>query len=91
MILWISIIFAVFASCSKDEVSEFVKIERTIIVYMAADNDLWDVALVDLEEMKQGYRETGVNLIVLMDVIDKTTSFLLLKFFDTISKLGKEP
>jgi hypothetical protein len=58
---------------------------------MAADNDLWDVALVDLEEIKQGYRETGVNLIVLMDVIDKTTSFLLLKFFDTISKLGKEP
>jgi hypothetical protein len=38
---------------------------------MAADNDLWDVALVDLEEMKQGYKETGVNFIVLMDVIDK--------------------
>jgi hypothetical protein len=37
---------------------------------MAVDNDLWDVALVDLEEMKQGYKETGVNLIVLMDVAD---------------------
>jgi hypothetical protein len=30
---------------------------------MAADNDLWDVVHVDLEEIKQGYRETGVNCI----------------------------
>jgi hypothetical protein len=46
-ILWISIIFTVFASCNKDEVPEPVRIDRTIIVYMAADNDLWDVALVN--------------------------------------------
>ncbi|MDR1595004.1 MAG: hypothetical protein LBS43_11065 [Prevotellaceae bacterium] len=75
-ILWISIIFTVFASCNKDEVPEPVRIERTVIVYMAADNDLWDVALVDLEEMKQGYNETGVNLIVLMDVADETPCLL---------------
>jgi hypothetical protein len=65
------ILILLFASCSKNEIPELVKIERTIIAYMAADNDLWDVALVDLEEMKQGYKETGVNLIVLLDIVDK--------------------
>jgi hypothetical protein len=48
------------ASCSKDEAPESVKAERTVIVYMAADNDLWDVVLIDLEEMEEGYKETGV-------------------------------
>jgi hypothetical protein len=43
---------------------------------MAADNNLWDVALIDLEEMEQGYRETGVNLIVFMDVADETPCLL---------------
>jgi hypothetical protein len=70
------IIVLLLASCSKDEIPEPVKIERTVIVYMAADNDLWDVALVDLEEMKQGYRETGVNFIILMDVADETPCLL---------------
>jgi hypothetical protein len=37
------IIVLLFVSCSKDEVPEPVRIERTIIAYMAADNDLWDV------------------------------------------------
>jgi hypothetical protein len=73
----ITIIVLLFASCSKDEESpEPVRIERTVIAYMAADNDLWDLALVDLEEMKQGYKETGVNLIVLMDAAGKTPCLL---------------
>jgi hypothetical protein len=76
-ILWVSIILTTFIACGKDDMQEEILVLRTIIVYMAADNDLWDVALVDLEEMKQGYRETGVNLIVLMDVIDKTPCLLL--------------
>jgi hypothetical protein len=63
--LLLTTIILLFASCSKDEPPEPFKIERTVIVYMAADNNLWDVALVDIEEMKRGYKETGVNLIVL--------------------------
>ena len=59
----ITIITLLFASCSKDEVPvpepEPVKVNRTIIAYMAADNNLWDVVYVDIEEMKQGYVETG--------------------------------
>jgi hypothetical protein len=35
---------------------------------MVADNDLSGDALVDLEEMRRGYTETGVNLVVLADV-----------------------
>jgi hypothetical protein len=43
---------------------------------MAADNDLWDVALIDLEEMKEGYKETGVNLIVLLDIAGEAPCLL---------------
>jgi hypothetical protein len=35
---------------------------------MAADNDLSADALNDLEEMKQGFSETGVRLIVFVDI-----------------------
>jgi hypothetical protein len=38
---------------------------------MAADNDLSSDALIDLEEMKHEYVETGVNLIVLTDVANE--------------------
>ncbi|MDR1583281.1 MAG: glycosyltransferase [Prevotellaceae bacterium] len=73
----IIIIVLLIASCNKDEESpEPVRIDRTIIVYMAADNDLWDVALINIEEIKQGYKETGVNLIVLMDLANKTPCLL---------------
>jgi hypothetical protein len=37
---------------------------------------LWDVAPVDLEEIKQGYRETGVGLVVLTDAANETPCLL---------------
>jgi hypothetical protein len=43
---------------------------------MAADNNLWDVVYVDIEEMKQGYVETGVNLIVLIDAANEPPCLL---------------
>jgi hypothetical protein len=75
-ILWISIIFVVFVSCRKEETQEKTPALRTVIVYMAADNNLWDVAYIDIEEMNQGYIETGVNLIVLMDIANETPCLL---------------
>jgi hypothetical protein len=42
-----------FSSKDEHQQSEPVRTERTVIAYIAADNDLWDVALIDLEEMKQ--------------------------------------
>jgi cell division protein ZapA (FtsZ GTPase activity inhibitor) len=50
--------------------------ERTIIAYIAADNNLSDVVSIDIEEMKEGYREIGVNLIVLMDTANATSCLL---------------
>jgi hypothetical protein len=60
-----------FASCSKDELPEPVKAERTIIAYMAADNNLSLDALDDIEEMKQVFSATGTNLIVFIDPAGK--------------------
>jgi hypothetical protein len=50
IIFYITVILLLFISCNKDGVSTPLKAERTIIVYIAADNNLWDVAYVDLEE-----------------------------------------
>jgi hypothetical protein len=58
----------ILCACTKDSIQEQIIINRTIIVYMAADNDLSGDALADLEEMQRGYTETGANLVVLADV-----------------------
>jgi hypothetical protein len=66
----ITIIVLLFASCSKNEVlepPEPVRTERTVIVYMAAENNLWADAYSDIEEMTEGFSETGINLIVFID------------------------
>ena len=71
----ITIILA-FHSCSKDDVLEENPISRTIIVYMAADNDLSDDARNNLEEIKQSYTGRDVNLLVFADLQDENP-FLL--------------
>ncbi|MDR1172788.1 MAG: hypothetical protein LBL24_10070 [Bacteroidales bacterium] len=55
-------------SCQKDDDPGLLPANRTVIVYMAADNDLSGDALVDLEEMQRGYTETGAKLVVFVDV-----------------------
>jgi hypothetical protein len=66
-----------FISCTNEDIVEqAVSANRTIIVYMAADNDLSFDALDDIEEMKQGYSETGVNLIVFADTQDEAPYLL---------------
>ncbi len=44
---------------------------RTIIVYMAADNDLYYDAFVNLQQIKKGFSENGTRLIVFFDPIDE--------------------
>lgn len=41
--------------------------EWTIMIYMAADNDLEGPALVDLDEIESGLPDSGVNVVVLID------------------------
>jgi len=50
-------------SCQKEEREEHF-ITRTIIAYIAADNDLTGDASFSLQQMEQGFVEKGVNLIV---------------------------
>lgn len=58
--------FILFVSCDKDHTDDIQPL-RTIIVYMAADNDLSPDALDDIEEMKKGFPSTHTNLIVFVD------------------------
>ena len=74
-------LFGLFlTSCSKEEIPIQPDISRTIIVYMAADNDLSDDALNDLEEIKQSYTGSSINLnlnfVVFADLLNETP-FLL--------------
>jgi hypothetical protein len=55
--IFVVLIFTV--SCQKDDNPELLPANRTIIVYMAADNDLSGDALVDLEEMQQLLEKEG--------------------------------
>ena len=62
--------------CHKEGILEEEQITRTVIVYMAADNDLSYDAYNDIEEMQNGYAEKGVNLIVFLDPADEAPHIL---------------
>ena len=68
--------FALFISCSKDDINNHHLTERTIIIYMAADNDLTEDAYTDIEEMQNGFEDTGANLVVFLDPADNTPYIL---------------
>ena len=62
---WLLFLLLAFFSCQKDDqVKTQTPASRTIIAYIAADNDLAGDASVSLQQMEQGYTEKGVNLIV---------------------------
>jgi len=53
----------VFCACQKDDVQVKTPAARTVIAYIAANNDLSGDASVSLHQMKQGFTEAGINLI----------------------------
>ncbi|MDR0711507.1 MAG: hypothetical protein LBF67_04055 [Prevotellaceae bacterium] len=63
-------------ACSKDDSAEASPAVRTVIVYMAADNDLWADALADVEELQAGFSEQRVNLVVFLDPVGEPPSLL---------------
>ncbi|MCL1933294.1 MAG: clostripain-related cysteine peptidase [Candidatus Azobacteroides sp.] len=69
-ILSMVLLLLVFNACQKEELSE-IAINRTILAYMAADNDLSYDAFENLQQMERGFSETGVRLIVFFDQADE--------------------
>ena len=57
-----------FCACQKEESENETPVaDRTIIVYMAADNDLSYDAFESLQQMEQGFSESHTQLIVFFD------------------------
>jgi hypothetical protein len=48
----------------------------TVLVYMAADNDLSELTETDLEELKTGGSSAEVNVLILMDKLDETACLM---------------
>ena len=67
------------SSCSKEDEKDALS-TRTVIAYLAADNDLWEDALKSIEEMKAGFREGGAKLIVFADIADEAPCILEIGF-----------
>jgi len=63
-------------SCNKEDCKDEFLTNRTVIVYMAAENDLTDDAYTDIEEMQSGYVEKGANLVVFIDPADEAPHIL---------------
>ena len=62
------VIYSIFfmfivTACSREDKVKYSHATRTIITYIASDNDLFPDATASLKQMEQGFLETGVNLI----------------------------
>lgn len=68
-------LFPLFFSCTESEDIE-LPMNHVVIVYMAADNDLSNDAILNLEQIKKGYSRTGNKLIVFMDTADDQPQLL---------------
>lgn len=62
------------ASCDKEEAPEPSSYKRTVLVYLAADNNLSSFALQDLEEMKEGMKQVADGTLHLLVYIDTGSS-----------------
>ena len=61
-------------SCHKDDEPQTTPYKRTVLVYLAADNDLSSFALKDLAEMKEGMAQVSDGMLHLLVYIDTGSS-----------------
>ena len=78
-LLYFTLCLILFASCNKDDITNDTSTHRTIIVYMAADNDLSDDAWVNINDMQRSFEYKGVNLVVFLDTADEAPYVLDIK------------
>ena len=57
-------------SCHKDDEPQTTPYRRTVLVYLAADNNLSSFALEDLAEMKEGMAQVSDGMLHLLVYID---------------------
>jgi len=57
------LVLAVFSACQKEDIQKNPAI-RTIIVYMVANNSLYTDVSTSLQQIEQGFSETGTQLVV---------------------------
>jgi len=74
--IFLTLSFILFISCCRDDSLGLMQSNRTVIIYMAADNDLFDDALANLKEIENAFTEKGTNLIVFIDPADDAPKIL---------------
>ena len=62
------------ASCDKENGADPLPYKRTVLVYLAADNNLSSFALQDLAEMKEGMAQVADGTLHLLVYIDTGSS-----------------
>ena len=61
------LLLCAWAFCSSWPASAAEPVDWTVMLYIAADNDLEQSALIDLDEIERGMPASGVEIIVLID------------------------
>ena len=69
----------ILSSCRNEDRDILKEAKHTLIVYMAADNDLSEDATNDLREMVTGYRNTGANMLVFIDTANEPPKLFEIK------------
>ena len=63
--------FIALFSCAKDNDFEQPPTARTVLVYMAADNNLYQNAIKDIEEMEKAILPANVHLLIYLDAANE--------------------
>jgi len=85
-LIFLSLSVLLLLSCHKDENTEPEKTERTVLVYIAAENNLSDYLAPDLREIIKGSKEVATNnkLILFVDNYRENPYFLKVERGDTV-------
>ena len=66
-------------SCQNEDQDILPNAKHTLIVYIAADNDLSEDATDNLRQMEIGYRNTGARMLVFIDTANEPPKLLEIK------------